>query len=462
MLNTRTGPKSFRELLRDNATFFLLFTAVALALRIVFLLKLKLLTDDSFVYGDLAKNWLLHHVYGLSTAQGPEPVYIRLPGYPMFLAAIWSIVGVEHYVAVLRVQLVIDLATCFLIADLARRTISERAAKISFVVAALCPFFANYAAVALTETLAIFFAALAFDSAVAALEKPYRLSRWVVCGIAVSAGILLRPDGGMLLVVIGLYVLFQMAGPVAGEERRSCFIGLVLVSMIALVPLVPWTLRNWRTFHRFEPLTPVYANMPDEFVPHGFHRWVRTWMVDYSSVEDVWFKVDGDSVDVDDIPRRAFDSPQQLQQTVAVFRAYDDNRDAISPAIDGRFAELARERISDHPLRYYVELPFVRALDLWFRPRTEVFPIDAHWWRYRDDPRDFAKALALGLINFLYIVAAVVTLLRGQVRYAGLFILFFVVRTAFLAWMPNPEPRYMLECYPAVLAMAGGFFGRNS
>ena len=461
MFNTRPEPKSFRDLLGDNGAFFLLVTAVAIAVRIVFLLKLRILTDDSFVYGDLAKNWLLHHVYGLSGAQAPVPTYIRLPGYPMFLAAIWKIVGLEHYRAVLIVQIVFDLGTCFLIADLTRRIVSDRAAKAAFVLAALCPFFANYAAAGLTETLAIFFAALALNAIVAALDRPYRIGYWVLCGIALAGGILLRPDGGMLLVVIGLYVLFQMAGPVTGEERRSEFIGAVLVAAIALAPLVPWSIRNWRTFHRFEPLTPLYANMPDEFVPHGFHRWTRTWIVDYSSVEDVWFKVDGDSVDVDDVPRRAFDNAQQLQQTVRAFQSYDDNNNNMNPAIDAQFAEIASERIHAQPLRYYLELPFLRALDLWFRPRTEILPIDPHWWRYWDDWRDFAKAVALGLLNLFYVVAAVISLVRGKVRYAGLFVLFAVLRTAFLAWMPNPEPRYVLECYPAVLAMAGGIFGRN-
>jgi 4-amino-4-deoxy-L-arabinose transferase-like glycosyltransferase len=461
MQNTRPGPRSFHELLSGNLVFFLLFTTIALGFRAVFLLKLKLLTVDTFVYGDIAKNWLLHHVYGQSTALGPMPTYIRMPGYPLFLAAIWSVVGVEHYTAALIVQIVFDLGTCFLIADLARRIISDSAAKAAFVLAALCPFFANYAAAGLTETLAIFSAALALDSVVAALDKPYRIGRWVLCGIGVSVGILLRPDGGMLLGVIGLYVLLQMAGPVTAEARRREFIGAVLVAVIALAPLVPWTIRNWRTFNTLEPLTPLYANMPNEFVPHGFNRWVRTWIVDYSSVEDVWFNADGDSVDVDDIPRRAFDNPRQLQQTVQAFQAYDDNNSNMNPAIDARFAELANERIHARPLRYYVELPFLRALDLWFRPRTEILPIDAHWWRYREDPGDFAKAVVLGLVNLFYVIAALLTLGRGQVRYAGLFILFAIVRTAFLAWMPNPEPRYVLECYPAVLAMAGGIFGRD-
>jgi len=449
--------RSLREFLREHGGFFLLWTLLAFAFRIVFLVKFKLLTDDSFVYGDIAKNWLLHHVYGLSGQFGPEATYIRMPGYPLFLAVIWRFSGIEHYHAVLMAQIAIDVVTCFLVADLARRIVSERAAKAAFVLTALCPFFANYAAVALTETQSIFFAAWAMDAIVAALDEPQRRRPWVLCGLGLAGGILLRPDGGMLLAVIGAYILVKLfLAP--GTLRRNLFVGGLLAAIVALAPLIPWTIRNWRVMHVFQPLTPFYANMPNEYVPHGFNRWVRTWMIDYSSVEDVFFQVDGSSVDVDDVPRRAFDNADQLQRTVDAFAEYDDSGNNMNPSIDAKFAELARERIQAHPFEYYVELPFLRAADLWLRPRTETLPIDSHWWRYRNDPGDFAKALALGIVNLFYLVLAGIALVKGRVRYAALFIFFALFRTAFMAWMPNPEPRYMLECYPAVLAMAGGFF----
>ena len=139
------------------------------------------------IYGDIAKNWLHHGVYGLTGAPELLPTYIRLPGYPAFLAAIFAIFGMEHYRAVLVVQLFVDIGTCFLIADIARRLISERAAKAAFLLAALCPFLANYAAAALTETLEIFFTALALDLAIVGLHPSRTSSPWVGCGLAIGA-----------------------------------------------------------------------------------------------------------------------------------------------------------------------------------------------------------------------------------------------------------------------------------
>src|SRR5215472_14574779 len=147
-------------LIRRNKLFFLLFTALGFLLRWYFLHWHFLFEGDSLVYGELAKNWIQHGVYGLIDNGQLIPVDIRMPGYPAFLAACFRLFGLEHYGAVLRVQLFVDLSTCFLIAAGARRLWSEGAAKTAFVLAALCPFTSNYTATPLPETLAIFAAAV--------------------------------------------------------------------------------------------------------------------------------------------------------------------------------------------------------------------------------------------------------------------------------------------------------------
>ena len=150
-----------RSFLWKNRWLFLLGTLAGWALRGYFLRQYPAVQGDSLIYGEIAKNLLQHNVFGMEECGEIVPTLIRLPGYPAFLAAIFSIFGMEHYTAVLRTQLFIDLATCFLIAETARRAISERAAKIAFPLAALCPFTANYCAAPLTETLSIFAAAAA-------------------------------------------------------------------------------------------------------------------------------------------------------------------------------------------------------------------------------------------------------------------------------------------------------------
>ena len=449
-------------MLRESRKYFLLVTLAAFALRLYFYLRFPHVTGDSLIYGDIARNWLDHGIYGLSRATGPQPTWIRLPGYPAFLAACFVLFGREHYHAVLLVQIVIDVATCFFVADLARRTLSERAARFAFLLAALCPFTANYAVAPLAETLSIFSVAVALDCAVAAFtamaEARSPWSAWTWCGIAVSAAIMLRPDGGILLAAIGLFLFWRMWRCPA--ERAASFQAGVLVLIIALAPLLPWTVRNWRDFHRFQPLAPRYANDPDEFVPSGYDRWVRTWIVDFVSTDEIYWNVPDDVIDPNLLPSRAFDNAAQRAGTEAIFRDYNHIL-FVNADLNARFAQLAEERVWSHPVRYYLVLPALRIADMWVRPRTEMLPVTSRWWEYWNDPHDFRIAAIWGVLNLLFLFAAVMGLVRGpRPRYLGLMLLFVVLRSAFLGTLENPEPRYTLECYPVVFVLGAAWMSR--
>ena len=449
-----------RKLLRDHTKFFLIFALAGLALRLAFVFRLPQITYDSEVYGDIAKNWLEHGIYGLTHAGTVIPTYIRLPGYPAFLAAIWATFGLEHYRAVMLVQVVIDMGTCVIIADLARRTISPGAARLAFAFATLNPFLANYAATVLSETLEIFFTALALDLAASGLNRlgPKGTDRWIECGIVIGLAILLRPDGGVLLAAILLYMLIGFAR--WRERRQGMWTAVVVVAMAAL-PAIPWTVRNALVFHRFEPLVPRYANAENEFVPQGFIRWVKTWMADYVSVEEIYWQAGSDAIDPDDLPSRAFDNPEQRERTQEVIDEYNKTH-ILTPELDAQFADLARERVHAHSLRYYVWLPLVRLTDMWLRPRTELLPNDTRWWEFSQHYRDSIVSLGLAALNAFLVGAAIFTIVkrRHSVVYLGLFVTFIVLRCALLLTLENPEPRYTLECFPAILVLAAGAFHR--
>ena len=452
-----------RKLVRQHLRFFQFSTLCGLILRLVFLFWLPRITADSLIYGDIAQNWLRHGIYGLSELGRIVPTCIRLPGYPAFLAATFAVFGVDHYWPLLLLQVVVDLATCFVIADAARRVISPRAGKAAFLLAALCPFFANYAAAALTETLEIFFTALALDLALTGIASlpSGKLRAWFACGMATAAAILLRPDGGLLLLAICFYLLWLLCVAEKMKSSRTQILraGLVL-SLVALAPLVPWTLRNLHTLHEFQPLTTRYANDRDEFVPAGFNRWVKTWMADYVSVEEIYWSVSGTPVDIEKFPSRAFDSEKQRAETAQILDEYNHLLH-MTPALDARFAALAAERIHAAPFRNYLWLPLARIADMWLRPRTELLPSDTRWWEFNDDPGPMTLALAIGMIGLLYPAFGLAGWIRGQFSTGlGLLLLFVILRTAFLGTLENPEPRYTLECYPVVIVLASAVFGK--
>src|SRR5450432_4126075 len=454
-----------RDLLRNKLRFFLLATLAALGLRLLFVLRFPGVVDDSRLYANIADNWLQHGIYGVTDSGVIMPTLSRLPGYPAFLAAIFAVFGIDNFRAVLLVQVLFDLGTCLLIADMARRLFSDRAAQAAFLLAGLCPFLANYAGSALTETLENFFTTLALDFAIRALgigepDRRGSTSPWLWCGLCVGAGILLRPDGGILLLAIGAYLFFLLlrslrSGQISAHlSPHTILLAGVVVAVGATLPLIPWTLRNLHTLHRFQPLAPRYANDSDEPLMTGFNRWVKTWTADYVSVQEIYWNVPREEIDATRLPRRAFDSPQQRDETRALFADYNRDHDMV-PELDARFAVLAAQRIQAAPLRYYLWLPVLRIADMWLRPRTEMFPSDPRWWEFNDDHRWLAVSLAFGVINMFYVVMFCAGIIRSREIFGiGLFVLFLLLRSAFLGTLENPEPRYTLECYPAAILLA--------
>ncbi len=461
--------------MRKDARFFLAASLAALALRLVFVLHFPAVVDDSRLYADIAENWLQHGVYGITDSGRIMPTLSRLPGYPAFLAAIFAVFGWSNFRAVLLVQVLFDLGTCFLVADLARRFASERAAKVAFLLTALCPFLANYSAAVLTETLEIFFTALALDLALCGFARfrndlesnstPAPLT-WLGCGLSIAACILLRPDGGILFGAVGAYWLLIFLRSFVAKQKHAMGIlprlrpmlsvGVIL-TIGALAPLIPWTLRNLHTMHRFEPLAPRYANDSDELLMPGFNRWTKTWMADSTSVQEIYWKVPGEDIDATRLPRRAFDSAPQREATEQLLADY--NRDhEVTPELDARFAVLAAARIHAAPLRYYIWLPALRIADMWLRPRTENLPSDPRWWEFDDDPTWLTVSIVFGIINFAYVAAAAAGLWRSRYSFGvGLFLIFLALRSLFLGTLENPEPRYTLECYPVVIVAAAVF-----
>ncbi len=457
-------------LLRRSKLFFICFTVLGFLLRGYFLRWHFLFQGDSLVYGDLAKNWLLHGVYGITDSGQILPVDIRMPGYPAFLAVCFRIFGIEHYGAVVRVQLVIDLITCFVIAAGARRLWSDAAAKVAFALAALCPFTANYTATPLPETLAIFGAGVALFFALRAVQKmsavppwdvahSFAVGDWIISGLGIAFSIYLRPDGGVLLASTGIYLLYLALR----HHQSEYFWSGVLLGVVSLLPLLPWTIRNWRTLHQVEPLAPFYAQLPTEYVPKGFNRWCKTWVVDFISVMDVEWNVStegpGDPIDISDIPGRAYDNPEQMRRTQELITAYNRSPE-LTPQMDSQFRELAAERVRAHPLRYYFELPLARLADMWLRPRTEMLNLQLDWWNWQDVPLESLNSIALALIDAFYVIAALLSLQRRQTGVAVLW-LFILCRSVLLTTLSNPEPRYTLECFPAVLMLAGAALAKR-
>lgn len=456
---------------RRTAFHFATALAAALLLRLWFIQHAASVNGDTLIYGTIARNSLQHHIYGfLVNPNGLQPTLIRLPGYPLFLALCFALFGADHYTPILYVQCLFDLATCIFIAALAGRLFGPRARIAAIWLAALCPFTAAYVAAPLTEVLTLTSIALAFYALERWRAAGANLNRWLwVTGLAIAYSLLLRPEQGLLAATIVpaiFWLSLHSRSPNSRSSLRTALLPALLVSLCVLLPLVPWTIRNWRTFHVFQPLAPRSATDPGEDVPTGFNRWYRTWGIDYASTEEVYWNYDNAAIDIADLPARAFDSQQQYARTADLLADYDKTFNA-SPSLDSRFNALAEQRIQADPIRYYLALPVARLLNMAFRPRSEMMQISLDWWNYREHHRHTVEAIALAALNLAYFVMGGVGIYLWRRQgwgvhgaLAGAMFGFFLLRSALLLTLDNSEPRYTLEFFP-LLIVWGSFLFRE-
>jgi hypothetical protein len=384
------------------------------------------------------------------------------------------------------------MGTCFLgavlAAALAPATSRRRVAIAALWLAATCPFLANYAAAVLTETLATFLSTAALTCFVLGLSR-YSSSPdfflWIparrqttFCQALLGAfltGIasLVRPEMPLLLVVAAVVYGIRW-GKALGF--RKLILGGAAMAGAFLLPLVPWAARNLITLHEVQILSPRYVVMPEEFAPVGYYKWTGTWLERYRDVYLSVWKIGEERVDVDDLPQQAFDSPQEKAQVADLFERYNDSDNMdISPEMDREFAAIARARTRRHPFRTYVRVPFQRALSMWFTPRTELLPIDGKLWplrdQWNDSPADVLTTAVFAALDYVYVAMALggVWIAWRAAREStnasalgdlpnlwgiALVLAYLLMRTAFLTTVEAPEPRYVITCYPAVLALA--------
>jgi hypothetical protein len=374
-------------------------------------------------------------------------------------------------------QAVVDLGTCVLAALIAARLVpvSRRAVAgtATLWMAALCPFTADYTAVVLTETLATFFTTLAVlvfvyiltepaldspanaPSDLSAPRKAFSFVGWfLLLGFIAGLGTLVRPETPLVLAAAGVTLCIHW-------WRWANWPQLILATcwMCAglLLPLAPWAARNARTFGRVEFLGPRYAQTYGDFIPRGYFAWTQTWMTRFGEAYLVTWSLGNQPIDVANVPASAFDSDAERARVAELLRRYNSDL-AMTPMLDREFATLAAERTARNPLRTYFYVPAGRIVAMWFTPRIELLPYSGKLWppgeRWRGNPADFGVTLGFGILGIVYLGLAAVGWWRYRAQLAATFLIWFVaIRTLAMTQLQTVEPRYVIECFPVIVAL---------
>jgi hypothetical protein len=315
----------------------LIALALGLWLRLSFLLKYPASSGDIPLYDEIATNWLKHGLYGMKLNGALTPVDVRMPGYPAFLALMYRLTGHTGEAAqfpIMLAQAIVDLFACVVIGVIAAWLVktasgadSRPAFRAGIWLAALCPITANYSAVLLTESLAVCASAISIYLLIRLAESSseifFPVSRlkaswdrtpeyWAALfGVSVGAITYFRPESPIFLVSVWVALILFFAKH--GHLASGCNLALLSAVMLA-VSLSPWAIRNAISLHELQFLAPRDTMLPSEIPPRGFMAWEKTWLYRLSDCYAVTWKLNEESINLDDIPARAFDSDSEKRR----------------------------------------------------------------------------------------------------------------------------------------------------
>jgi 4-amino-4-deoxy-L-arabinose transferase-like glycosyltransferase len=467
----------FGRLGKLKFTAFILLFAAALAFHLT--IAVTLVNDepgDSKIYLQLAANIVERGVYSEEPNVPFTPTFIRTPGYPLFLAGISEIGGVGNETAIRVAQAVLFWLTCIIVAMIASQWVDVRkkttAVIAAFILAAFCPFTVILSATILSEIPTMFLLAASILSAAYAL-RTRKTTRsfiwWGITGVAAGTNVLFRPDAGLFALGIGLTLVFSVfIGTKAFTSRLAdrSLQGIVF-SLAFILPLIPWTIRNEAVFGVFQPLSPAHAEMPGEFVPHGYYKWLRTWIDDSAYIDPLIWRLEIKPLRIEDVPVYAFSSAEEKREVAELFDEYNssdpehpavpprnsnalkaddqnndqassddeddenngdsgdgDNQDQadsgdqqepasspdeewdlkITPDIDAKFAAIANDRIKRDPWCYYLCLPAKRAASMWFDTHSDWYPFNGELFPLEDLDHDTSQHIWLPLFAGLNLI----------------------------------------------------------
>lgn len=172
------------------------------------------------------------------------------PLFPGVLAVVSFLGG--RSVDVQRVAMcLVGTGTVVLVGLLGRRVAGAWAGLVAAALAAVYPMLFQPDAALMTETLFAFLVVATLLLTYRALDRP-TVARFAALGVVVGLTTLTRPEGGLLgLALVAPAAIWCRGG---GDARRRALLGVAGVGL-AVLTVLPWTIRNYARFDSFVPVS---------------------------------------------------------------------------------------------------------------------------------------------------------------------------------------------------------------
>ena len=331
---------------------------IAMTPCLFFVLTLPESGGDGIVYMLVANNIL--NGCGVSMSEIGSEICIphfggnQGPGYPAFIALIWSISG-HSDLAVRLVQTVLYvISIVYLVDGLYRYTSSAKQALIIGLVLAVSPLHIAWPRFILGETLALAGTLWVFAELLKSIHN--NKLRLIPIGLALIMVTFIRLDAILLVVPVTL-AAFMIHKPTEAIKR------VLVIGLVLALPWSGWVARNAHVGldNIIKPvIVEHYEKTP------GIFSWTSTWSTTQYSSNAVHYPVFTLAYDEIKIDAEAYSSPEELETVLALIKELKNFKNKPFPKdIDNRFADLAENRKIEDPLKYFFIVPMKRIVNFW-------------------------------------------------------------------------------------------------
>ena len=436
--------------------------------------------DWPFVYKIVAENIYLNHCVSQSPPLGavcaPHWGGNQLPGFPAFVALMWSLSGKSDLAVLLGQSLVTGAAICWLAYAVRELSNCRHIALATGLVTALSPVCLGWARSLNTEALALATTIWVLAELFLSIARQ-RLRIWPL-GVALACAAFIRFDNALLCLLV-VVCAFAIHRP--GEALRRGF----AVAAVFAIPLLLWTVRSVAAGLPLVPsvnVAPTIQSAGPVLFPPGMKKYYMSWLANATDQRTFSIPVYNGTYHEMHVPDHVFDTEHERDRVhFLLSKLAKQINKPIPREIDDEFGAMGAERYARNPLRQIIWLPLSRLATMWINPfyswglpisfgKAEVsIPMarrlnaggpGAIIQAALDNPVVAAgKAVANGYLLILLAAFLVLPFLFFRTpppSYAWtaflLALTLVFVRSLFLVSLAQVETRYIVECVPAIEA----------
>ncbi len=176
-----------------------------------------------------------------------HPTAYRAPGPSVLWAVVFKVFG-HRYGAVRLAHCLLGAATILLVNEIGRKSFSKTVGLLAAGAYSLWPTSLLYSTDLLSEPLYTFLFSCYVLTSLQFATRPSRLSA-VTSGILLGLSMLTRPNAVLMIPLAVIWALLQF------RKNRTQMVLALLIPIVSVVTLLPWTLRNYAVLHAFVPFS---------------------------------------------------------------------------------------------------------------------------------------------------------------------------------------------------------------